>query len=105
MRGPGDGGIDLNQSGGAPGLIRPRFGQIMPAVIGEWSILAAGLLYLGALFAVATYGDRMALKWNVRTNWIILDYSGQRVSNVSNVVQFHDVVLVCLLYAYLLNCQ
>ena len=39
----------------------------MPAVIGEWSILAAGLLYLGALFAVATYGDRMALKWNVRT--------------------------------------
>jgi Na+/proline symporter/signal transduction histidine kinase len=35
-------------------------------VIGEWSILAAGLLYLAALFAVATYGDRMSLRWNVR---------------------------------------
>ncbi|WP_373504440.1 sodium:solute symporter family protein, partial [Aestuariivirga sp.] len=38
----------------------------MAAVIGEWTILAAGLLYLGALFGVATYGDSMARKWNVR---------------------------------------
>ncbi len=36
-------------------------------MIGEWSILAAGLLYLGALFGVATYGDRMAVRWNVRS--------------------------------------
>ena len=35
-------------------------------MIGEWTILAAGLLYLGALFGVATYGDRMAMRWNVR---------------------------------------
>jgi Na+/proline symporter len=48
-------------------LIRPAFKRIMPPVIGEWGILAAGLLYLGALFGVATYGDRMAVKWNVRS--------------------------------------
>ncbi|MFN4143299.1 NahK/ErcS family hybrid sensor histidine kinase/response regulator [Aestuariivirga sp.] len=38
-------------------------------MIGEWSILASGLIYLGALFAVATYGDRMARTsgtWTVR---------------------------------------
>ena len=35
-------------------------------MIGEWTILAAGLLYLGALFGVATYGDSMARRWNVR---------------------------------------
>ncbi len=35
-------------------------------MIGEWTILAAGLIYLGALFAVATYGDRVARGWNVR---------------------------------------
>jgi Na+/proline symporter/signal transduction histidine kinase len=35
-------------------------------MIGEITILATGLLYLGALFAVATYGDRMAERWNVR---------------------------------------
>ncbi len=39
----------------------------MAPVIGEWTILAAGLLYLGALFAVATYGDHMARQWNVRS--------------------------------------
>ena len=38
----------------------------MPDVIGEWTILAAGLVYLGALFGVATYGDRMARQWNIR---------------------------------------
>lgn len=48
-------------------MIRPAFRRIIPTVIGEWSILAAGLLYLGALFGVATYGDRMAVKWNVRS--------------------------------------
>ena len=36
-------------------------------MMGEWGILAAGLFYLGALFAVAAYGDRMSRrKWNVR---------------------------------------
>ena len=35
-------------------------------MIGEWTILAAGLLYLGALFGVATYGDRMARQWKFR---------------------------------------
>ena len=35
-------------------------------MIGEFTILAAGLLYLGALFAVATYGDRLSKRWNVR---------------------------------------
>jgi Na+/proline symporter len=35
-------------------------------VISEWTILAVGLLYLGALFGVATYGDHMARVWNVR---------------------------------------
>ena len=51
---------------GAAGLDSPRLRADHGAVIGEWSILAAGLCYLGALFAVATYGDRMSLKWNVR---------------------------------------
>lgn len=35
-------------------------------VIGEWTILFVGLAYLGGLFAVATYGDRIAKRWNVR---------------------------------------
>ncbi|WP_421694675.1 NahK/ErcS family hybrid sensor histidine kinase/response regulator [Aestuariivirga sp.] len=35
-------------------------------MIGQLSILAAGLIYLGALFAVASYGDRRSLTWNVR---------------------------------------
>jgi Na+/proline symporter/signal transduction histidine kinase len=35
-------------------------------MIGEWTILAVGLIYLGALFGVATYGDRKARQWNVR---------------------------------------
>jgi Na+/proline symporter/signal transduction histidine kinase len=35
-------------------------------MIGEWTILLAGLAYLGLLFGVATYGDRMARKWSVR---------------------------------------
>ncbi len=35
-------------------------------MIGQLSILAAGLIYLGALFAVATWGDRNALAWNAR---------------------------------------
>jgi Na+/proline symporter/signal transduction histidine kinase/CheY-like chemotaxis protein len=35
-------------------------------MIGQLGILAAGLLYLGALFAVASYGDRMSQRWNVR---------------------------------------
>jgi Na+/proline symporter/signal transduction histidine kinase len=48
-------------------LIRQAFKRIMTPVIGEWGILAAGLLYLGALFGVATYGDRMAVRWNVRS--------------------------------------
>ena len=39
---------------------------IMADMIGEWTILAAGLVYLGALFGVATYGDRMARNWSVR---------------------------------------
>ena len=39
----------------------------MDAVIGEWTILLSGLAYLGVLFAVATYGDRMAKQWNVRS--------------------------------------
>ena len=39
----------------------------MPPMIAEWTIIAAGLIYLGALFGVATYGDRMARNWNVRT--------------------------------------
>ena len=39
----------------------------MSTMIGQLGILAAGLLYLGALFAVATYGDRMALRWNARS--------------------------------------
>lgn len=48
------------------GLDRTRIRADHVPVIGEWSILAAGLLYLAALFAVATYGDRMAVSWNVR---------------------------------------
>ena len=32
----------------------------MGSMMGEWGIAAAGLLYLGALFAVAAYGDRMS---------------------------------------------
>ena len=51
---------------GGAGLDSPRLRADHDPVIGEWSILAAGLCYLGALFAVATYGDRMSLKWNVR---------------------------------------
>ena len=36
-------------------------------MIGEWTILGVGLVYLGALFGVASYGDRMARSWSVRT--------------------------------------
>jgi len=38
----------------------------MAAVLGEWSILAAGLIYLAVLFAVASYGDRSPLKAKAR---------------------------------------
>lgn len=37
------------------------------AMIGQLGILAAGLCYLGALFAVASYGDRMSLRQTTRT--------------------------------------
>ncbi len=36
-------------------------------MIGEWTIFATSLLYLGALFGVATYGDSVARRWNVRS--------------------------------------
>lgn len=35
-------------------------------MIGQLSILAVGLIYLGALFAVASWGDRHRLAWNAR---------------------------------------
>ena len=35
-------------------------------MIGEWTILVAGLAYLGTLFAVATYGDRKAKQQRFR---------------------------------------
>lgn len=35
-------------------------------MIGQLTILAAGLIYLGALFAVASWGDRQSQVWNVR---------------------------------------
>ncbi len=58
--------IDSDQSRPESGLIPGGFAPIIDAVIGEWTILFAGLAYLGALFGVATYGDHMARKWNVR---------------------------------------
>ena len=36
-------------------------------MIGQLGILAAGLCYLGALFAVASYGDRVSLRQTTRT--------------------------------------
>ena len=47
-------------------MIRKHFPPIMAAVLGEWSILAAGLIYLAVLFAVASYGDRSPLKAKAR---------------------------------------
>jgi len=47
-------------------LIQAPGAPIMPLMIGQLAILGAGLAYLGALFAVAAWGDRRSRTWTTR---------------------------------------